>query len=193
MLELAEKTQAITCLDLSDNTLNDGFAVNACRALSKCPNLTVLKAAGNSISMQRIAAMNAELENNKSSLARKKVPKYLQQINKLTSKSVNYDKITANIDTLSERCSREQVIVDESAKILSRVTELETKKTRKYLVDKATVDSKLAKLDKEIEEMKVKFEEDKKANEAVLESLKKKSSIIIRKVEDMASESKLQA
>eukprot|EP00826_Nyctotherus_ovalis_P058242 TRINITY_DN7991_c0_g2_i1.p3 TRINITY_DN7991_c0_g2~~TRINITY_DN7991_c0_g2_i1.p3 ORF type:complete len:164 (+),score=54.12 TRINITY_DN7991_c0_g2_i1:1498-1989(+) len=160
--------------------------------LKRCPNLTVLKVAGNSISMQRIAAMNAELENNKNLLARKKVPKYLQQINKLKNKSENYDKVMVNIDALSERCSREQVVVDESAKILNKVTELETKKTKKYLADKATVDSKLARLNKEIEEMKAKFEEDKKINGAVVESLKKKSNIMIRRIEDIASESKPQ-
>jgi len=189
LLKFAENSQFVTYLDLSDNNLNDEFAINACKTLKDCLNLTTIKMSENSINLQRMLTVNATIEHNKNILAKQKIPKYLKQISKLENKGADYDKLTQNIDIFDRKCSKEQMIVTESMKVLEALTNTEIEKTKKVKADKAVVDNKLAKILKELEEVSIKFEEKKKTNEKELELLAKKSNVILGKIKDVIEES----
>ena len=96
-MKALEQNRYLKNLDLSDNDLNEDFAVRTLNVLKTNITLNSLKLIGNPIGRRRIYAVNITLEKNKNIEKVNKIPKYINEIKRISAILENTNKIQKSI------------------------------------------------------------------------------------------------
>ena len=128
-MKLLTTFKTLVTIDLSGNSIKDDFVPLALDILNKNTQLTTLYLANNQISLRKISAINLQLDYNKNLLMRDKVPKYIKEINTLSSLVSKAPLVSNTMKQISKDCEIEQIEINNNMKIWKNVHKSEDRKS----------------------------------------------------------------